>query len=235
MALVLYTTLSKPFSPARFRRLMGRMPGRIQKGIMRYRRWQDAHACLAGKLLLLEGLESFGYPAALINELQYTDHNKPFFAEGPHFNISHTDGLIACALSPHGPVGIDVERLQPVPLQDFKNIWSAGEWKSIQEAEDIYQRFFTLWTMKEAIIKAEGQGLSIPLPHVRIINNRCVINDTTWALQPLELHEGFISHLATANEMPAVQTRQLYFNKKNANSKHQLPGLLHPGAEHIRG
>lgn len=84
------------------------------------------------------------------------------------FNLSHTRGLLACAISQGRAVGVDVERHKP--LHDLENLCrtalaapETAEVLSHSLSEGQIQRFFTYWTLKEAYIKARGLGLSIPL------------------------------------------------------------------------
>jgi 4'-phosphopantetheinyl transferase len=84
-----------------------------------------------------------------------------------HFNQSHTEGLIACLVSRHGEVGVDVEytprrllaagiaesHFAPSEVQALRALPAAGQ----------RERFFALWTLKEAYIKARGLGLALPL------------------------------------------------------------------------
>lgn len=86
------------------------------------------------------------------------------------FSVSHCENLVVCAAD-RKPVGIDVERLRPVKLQSAKKICSAHELSYLfgkaprQEdfacTEDpaLIERFFRLWTGKEACAKRLGQGI----------------------------------------------------------------------------
>jgi 4'-phosphopantetheinyl transferase len=83
------------------------------------------------------------------------------------FSLSHTHGLVACAIAAGADVGIDVEGVDRdvdggVPQRFF----SARERADLRGcASDALRakRFFDLWTLKEAYIKAIGKGLSHPL------------------------------------------------------------------------
>lgn len=83
------------------------------------------------------------------------------------FNLSHTRGLSACAVTPDFEIGVDVEwmnrRLNPEELVDV--VFSREEARVLRALplEDQSQRFFVLWTLKEAYIKARGMGLALPL------------------------------------------------------------------------
>ncbi|MBA2238460.1 MAG: 4'-phosphopantetheinyl transferase superfamily protein, partial [Lysobacter sp.] len=83
------------------------------------------------------------------------------------FNISHTRGLIALAVTRGRELGIDVENIatRRVSLDIAKRFFSATEAAELSRVPPDRQqdRFFEYWTFKEAYIKARGMGLSLPL------------------------------------------------------------------------
>jgi 4'-phosphopantetheinyl transferase len=85
---------------------------------------------------------------------------------GLSFNISHTRGLAACAVTCEDPVGLDVEASDRLTALDIASrYFAADELNTILDAEPEKRRglFFRFWTLKEAFIKATGEGLSRPL------------------------------------------------------------------------
>ena len=98
-------------------------------------------------------------------------HGKPSLAADHgsrlRFNLSHTRGLIACAVRLDEEVGLDVEtsarRNDIVRIAD--RFFSAEEVRALHAlpVEEHRARFFTYWALKEAYIKARGLGLAIPL------------------------------------------------------------------------
>ena len=99
---------------------------------------------------------------------EYGMHGKPLVTERGdlHFNLSHCKGLVACALRHDGPVGIDVEFInRPAPLEVVRHYFSPSEaaWWLVQPETMKNKAFFKIWTMKEAFVKATGDGLSRPL------------------------------------------------------------------------
>ena len=86
-----------------------------------------------------------------------------------HFNISHTDKLVVLAVTVDQEIGVDVEYL----LRSGKTLEIASSFFSPSEVQQLLtlppekqkDRFFDLWTLKEAYIKACGMGLSISLDH----------------------------------------------------------------------
>jgi 4'-phosphopantetheinyl transferase len=83
------------------------------------------------------------------------------------FNVSHTDGLIVLAVTQGTPVGVDVEtrdrNVDPIKLS--RRFFTPDEHAAILAADDDRrrERFITLWTLKEAFLKARGAGLTEPL------------------------------------------------------------------------
>jgi 4'-phosphopantetheinyl transferase len=99
-------------------------------------------------------------------------HGKPEVLREPgtpplRFNLSHTRGLVAVALTLEHDVGIDVEL---VDAKRFSFDLAARTFAPAEvdllratPAADQPAALFAIWTLKEAIIKAMGRGLSMPL------------------------------------------------------------------------
>ena len=90
----------------------------------------------------------------------YVPSGKPFFHDLPdvHFNISHTGGLVVCAVG-NIPIGIDAERIRPYPKSVLRKM-TDRERLYIQKSDRQDDAFMRVWTMKEAIIKLTGEGLA---------------------------------------------------------------------------
>lgn len=89
--------------------------------------------------------------------------------QGPHlqFNSSRSDGLGLYAVARNRRVGVDIERLRPLPDLGAiaAQILSPRERQTLEELPyvDRGAAFFSCWTRKEAYIKALGEGLVHPL------------------------------------------------------------------------
>jgi len=94
---------------------------------------------------------------------------KPRLAHQPglHFSLSHSGDRAVLAASETLEVGADIERVREVDHLDLaRRYFHANEVAAIEHATgEGGQRlaFFRLWTLKEAVVKALGLGLSIPL------------------------------------------------------------------------
>jgi len=83
------------------------------------------------------------------------------------FNISHTRGLVACAVARDREIGVDVENVERPGeythlAQRFFAPPEAAHVTSlpVEKQRDV---FFDYWTLKESYIKARGMGLALPL------------------------------------------------------------------------
>ncbi|PXX69500.1 4'-phosphopantetheinyl transferase [Pseudomonas sp. LAMO17WK12:I10] len=109
------------------------------------------------------------------------------------FNLSHTEGLVTLALTLENSVGIDVESRQRMADADLaERFFSAREvhYLSSLPAAGRASAFISLWTLKEAYIKACGQGLSIPLDSFSFdLATPGRIGFSCQALEPLEARD----------------------------------------------
>jgi 4'-phosphopantetheinyl transferase len=81
------------------------------------------------------------------------------------FNLSHADGMVGVAVlaQPDVPVGFDLERFdRRIELELADRYFRPEEvgWLASLEAAEQPRGFLRLWTLKEALIKATGEGLS---------------------------------------------------------------------------
>lgn len=101
------------------------------------------------------------------NEYGRPEIDLPGVAPGLRFNLSNARSLVACIVACDVDAGIDVEEtdraLEMLPIAD--HYFAAPELQALRQLPALQQpqRFFQLWTLKEAYIKARGMGLSLPL------------------------------------------------------------------------
>jgi 4'-phosphopantetheinyl transferase len=85
-----------------------------------------------------------------------------------HFNVAHSRSTVLIALNLSGPVGIDIEYLdRKTEVEEVaRHSLTAQETSTMMAIDDIAPRskfFYERWTRKEAVVKADGRGLSLPL------------------------------------------------------------------------
>jgi 4'-phosphopantetheinyl transferase len=83
------------------------------------------------------------------------------------FSLSHTHGVVACAVSRGLEVGIDVESIDRIvdAADVARRFFAPSEIAMLDActADEHSTRFVELWTLKEAYVKAIGRGLIVPL------------------------------------------------------------------------
>jgi 4'-phosphopantetheinyl transferase len=86
---------------------------------------------------------------------------------GPAFSITHTAGLVACAVALWGEVGVDAESAaKPHDLEAIAARFFAPRERALLgalPAEERPRGFYAVWTLKEAFLKARGDGITVPL------------------------------------------------------------------------
>jgi 4'-phosphopantetheinyl transferase len=113
-----------------------------------------------GRYLKIEGREV---------RFQTATNGKPELAADSdlRFNLSHTQGATVFAITRKRQVGVDVERMRKDTnaMELAERFFSRPEvqWLRSQPASEVIASFFSCWTAKEAYIKAQGEGLSMPL------------------------------------------------------------------------
>lgn len=173
MRLVL-TDARVPMDPGRSQRLAARLPSVERERVMRFRRWIDAQCSLVGHALMLELVaQALGGDRGPV-ELTRGEHERPFIArpEGTRLdvNMSHSGGFVAAALCAGGfRVGVDVERERKVYPGVAERCFGPEElaWLGPESSAHYRPRFFQLWTLKESLVKARGDGISSDLKAIR--------------------------------------------------------------------
>jgi len=100
----------------------------------------------------------------------YIDENgKPTILAkyGLYFSISHSGNYVLVAISDH-EVGVDIEKLKDANLEIAKKYFNDAENAMIFASDDPVISFYSIWTLKEAYLKAIGAGLKKPLNSVSI-------------------------------------------------------------------
>ena len=99
------------------------------------------------------------------------DHQgKPRLSLPLDFSIAHSFDIVICLVSDEGPVGVDVEKIRDVPLEEYQSSFTESEWSFIVKAPNKIESFFSLWTKKESLLKMHGLGLQVPLTNVQVLD-----------------------------------------------------------------
>ena len=143
----------------------------------RFHYHNDRLRYLLGRTILRQ---TVAYPD---REFSIDKWGKPFLPDMDiHFNISHGGQEVWIALSKRADVGIDVEEEDISDVEDLLDNLHPQEAAAIRSLppDQATIAFCRCWTRKEAVLKALGQGLSMPLADFQVaIDNR----PADWLLQ----------------------------------------------------
>lgn len=94
-------------------------------------------------------------------------HGKPRVLDppGPFFNLSHSGALALLAISGTGELGIDIEEVREVPRWPniVREFFDESERRALLRPDQTARAFLAYWTRKEAVAKATGLALNLPL------------------------------------------------------------------------
>jgi 4'-phosphopantetheinyl transferase len=128
-----------------------------------------------------------------------------------HFNLSHSHGMALIAVTRQHALGVDVERVRPMPEIDqiAARFFSARENAMLNAlpSDSTIEGFFHCWTRKEAYLKATGQGIAESLLEVEVsltpgrpAELLSIAGDaraaSLWTLHSLAPAPGFVGALA---------------------------------------
>jgi len=161
-----------PIGPADLRRWIDILDEEERERAGRFWLQSDRREFIAAHALVRTMLTYYGNQPAAAWRFSTDEYGKPEIASYSghselRFNLAHTRGLVAAAVTSHGRVGIDVEKIDRAK-SDFavaEEFFAPAELGLLRQVPDADWPiwFFRLWTLKEAYIKAIGTGISTPL------------------------------------------------------------------------
>ena len=141
------------------------LPVHEQAKALKFRFLKDQHSYIITHAMLRTILGSYLGTEPCEIEFVSNDYGKPALSEKHkkiHFNLSHSSGLSVLAFSTKTEIGVDVEKIDPGFDFDLiaKAHFSEEEKKFLHTNHgESCKRFYTVWTRKEALLKAIGIGI----------------------------------------------------------------------------
>ncbi|HEV2393476.1 MAG TPA: 4'-phosphopantetheinyl transferase superfamily protein [Verrucomicrobiae bacterium] len=138
---------------------------------------QHRNRFIAGRGLLRAVLARYLCAAPKQIKFAYGTNGKPCLAKSTggdnlEFNLAHSEDVALLAVTRTFPVGIDVERIRPMPdaaelVARFFSPRESAIFRGLP-SEEQSSAFFSLWTRKEALLKATGEGIGHLLNQVEV-------------------------------------------------------------------
>jgi 4'-phosphopantetheinyl transferase len=135
---------------------------------------------------------------------------------GLTFNLSNTQTLVVCAVAEELEIGVDVEPIERAPtiLGIADTVFSPAELAELSALAPAAarERAVSLWTIKEAYIKARGMGMSLPVREITVRFAETIVlaaapsdeHPDGWALQTLDF-EGHRIAVASPSPAPRIE------------------------------
>lgn len=150
-------------------------------------------------------------PTAIV--FDYMKNGKPYIYSNSaqiHFNVSHSEEFAIYAISRTCHLGVDIEYLnREIDWQVLaRRFFAHSEFTCLENlAQPIRERaFFACWTRKEAIVKATGDGLSLPLDQFEVTVEHdaeprllaaATLQIANWKLYTLDAGDDYVATVAS--------------------------------------
>lgn len=185
-------------------KMLKSLPIDLYKEIMRFQNHQDRRLKLYSKLMVKKYYEISNKKFSWSN-WQTSSEGKPFYTGGKKFNISHSGSFVTVAFSDK-EIGIDIEKCSDFDVSMVLDYLHIQEKKFIVNATDSRDAFFTVWTRKEAYLKAKGIGITEGLNHENCLESSIGFEDK-WFVSSLSIATDY--KLALCSQIPNVQINKL--------------------------
>lgn len=206
---IYYIENQQTFAPIQFECLLKKIPSIERKKTEKFYFKKDREIAILSKSLLSFILNK--NTSHSLDDLYYSPYNKPYIKDDFSFNLSHSGNFVILACSnDKAEIGIDIEKItSTINIDDFKSTLNFNDQTLVHNSNDPFQTFYNIWTIKEAIIKANGKGLSIPLTEINIINENSAFYEKNWHIKKITIHNQYSCHIASNKEFEIIKIQPL--------------------------
>lgn len=189
-----------------------KIPLRLHGEITPFRRVRDRLTRLVArrlisKALIDSGLESF----SSLCHWRKDPFGRPFIETCcADISISHSGSWVVGALALNARVGVDVETYRSVSLDSLRSFLSPSELAFVDSAIDPCREAVKCWSLREAILKADGRGLLVPEEMIRDIHRQQKMRGGTWRVEGFDMDQACI-YLATDHSVASIVHRKWMF------------------------
>lgn len=138
-------------------------------------------------------------------EYHRTENKKPAVT-GLEFNVSHSKDCVIIAVSSK-TIGIDVEYIHPdFEFEDVMSYcFNQQELAFVTDGKNPVLNFFTLWTRKEALLKATGEGLLDQLELVPSMQTCLIRNKKEFMIRSFSTADRYLISVATGDSSQEIK------------------------------
>jgi len=199
MSIICYAEVSGPIDREKLLEGLSQLPERLRERILSYKDGHERQLRLQGQMLIMDILKEFGLEGKYsLEDLKYTAYNRPYFNSTIDFNISHSGNMVVCAGVIDGKIGVDIEQLRDIDIEQLKDEFCEAEWKRILNHAAPGSESYRLWTRKEAVLKAAGKGMLGQTLTIDATADVIMYEGGTYYLHEVFMKEGYIVSVATS-------------------------------------
>lgn len=169
--------------------------------ILEMQREKDRCLSLVGKLLLLYFLnQNSTQKVNRLPKLEYTSYGKPQWENiSSFFNITHSENMVACAYGYDKNIGIDIELIKNYNIDMFAEILTLKEYEQLKKSNNIV-KLIQIWTIKEAVLKADGRGFYADPQKIVIQGNKVHFENRILSIQSKTIRDQYLISIASESD-----------------------------------
>ncbi|WP_192349051.1 4'-phosphopantetheinyl transferase superfamily protein [Algoriphagus sp. Y33] len=195
-----------------YARISELLTNQMREKVKSFHSLMDSQAFMIGKYLIVHSLKRFGYSDFRLDSIRFNDNGRPYLpGSNVDFNLSHAGNYVVCASALNVRIGIDIEKVCPLNLNDFSKVFTENELEAFDNANDTDAELIAHWTMKEAVIKADGRGFSISPMEIALNNSKLAyLHSQKWFIQHIPFDPKYFVHIA-CDQM--IKPENIYIEK----------------------
>jgi len=201
-----------PLSIKQFYQGLSILDKKEREEVGKYKYKKDQDRALFSRVLLKKILSQYSGVALEKIKIKRDDHGRPFSANKEcsfwDFNVSHSGSWWVMALNNKGRVGIDIEECKKFDFHSLVDNFFQSQERAyvLQNKNNNLSRFYYIWTLKEAYLKAKGRGLSSNclqehLFRIKGDNKIELRNNNNWCFKSLDIGFGYQLSLCAKNNL----------------------------------
>lgn len=163
------------------RNLSTKLPSFVIEYSNRFVREEDRYRYIVAQYFLREFLSYYLQIDFDKVAISYSKSGKPYLNakinSNLKFNYSHSGDYIIYAFTSDDEIGVDIEEIKDIPeFDELSRTHFSDEEQSIyfalKNTDEKKQLFYKIWTRKEALLKAEGSGITIDLKSLTVFDTK---------------------------------------------------------------
>ena len=193
-----FTQITKGLYMKNVRHRLHELPEALYKKISAYKDSKELLNRLCGKLMLSKLLtDAHTNGKVTLADITYNECAKPQVSRAFDFNIAHSGDITICIASAGHKVGVDIEEVKSQDILPLKEHFTAREWSVINGSDNITDAFYKLWVRKEALIKATGKGVFLPMNKIEALADYVNADGQLFFIYDIQIAGGYAAAIAT--------------------------------------